>query len=82
MASVPVAARTTREAQRPLVAPPLAVRVKYGDSLWTIARQYGDPNRDVREVVDAISKENGVEPGRLQPGETLRIPAEYLAAGR
>jgi nucleoid-associated protein YgaU len=56
--------------------------VKYGDSLWTIARQYGDPNRDVREVVDAISKENGVEPGRLQPGETLRIPAEYLAAGR
>jgi len=49
----------------------------YGDSLWTIAQRCGDPSRDVREVVDAMIVENRVDPGHLQPGETLRIPAEY-----
>lgn len=77
MISVPVAART-REAERP----PLVVKVGHGDSLWTIAERCGDPGRDVREVVDAIMVENGADPGHLQPGEMLRIPAEYAAGSR
>jgi LysM repeat protein len=77
MVSVPVAART-RETERP----PLVVKVGYGDSLWTIAQRCGVPNGDVREIVDAIMVENGVDPGQLQPGEVLRIPAEYALLSR
>jgi hypothetical protein len=58
--------------------PPLLVEVEYGDSLWTIAREHGDPNRDVREVVYFIRKANDVTAGRLQPGDVLAIPAECL----
>jgi len=77
MVSGPGAARTRAAAR-----PPLVVKVEYGDSLWTIARRCGDPNGDVREIVDAIMTENGVDPGQIQPGEVLRIPAEYALASR
>lgn len=68
----PVAARTDQPARRP--APPLAVEVRYGDSLWTLAREYGDPKRDVRAVVAEIARANRVEPGALRPGQVLVIP--------
>jgi Tfp pilus assembly protein FimV len=62
-------------------SPPLLVRVEYGDSLWTIAREHGDPSRDVRETVAAIRHANGVDPGRLRPGAMLLIPLEYADTG-
>ena len=58
--------------------PPLVVEVKYGDSLWTIAQLYGDPNRDVRETVWRIARANDVDPANLQPGGEIGIPAECL----
>jgi nucleoid-associated protein YgaU len=69
-----------REGDAPETPPPLLLRVEYGDSLWTIAREYGDPKRDVREVVAAIRRANGVDPGRLQPGATIAIPREFLSS--
>jgi len=75
MMSVPVAARTTHEGERPA----LVLKVEYGDSLWTLAQRYGDPNQDVRDVVTAMTKANDVSPGEIQPGDTLRIPAAYAA---
>ena len=67
-----------REARPVEPRPPLLVRVEYGDSLWTIAREYGDPRRDVRAVVAEIRRMNGVDPARLRPGGLLVIPAEFL----
>ncbi len=58
--------------------PPLLVEVAYGDSLWTIAREHGDPNRDVREIVYFIRKTNNVTAAKLQPGDVLAIPAHCL----
>lgn len=58
--------------------PGLVVEVVYGESLWTIAREHGDPAQDVRETVWRIRKANGVEAGRLRPGSTITIPAECL----
>jgi len=58
--------------------PPLVVEVRYGDSLWTIARQYGDPDRDVREIVWQIQQANDVDASRLQPGSEIALPAECL----
>ena len=74
LAAVPVAARPDAE----LNAAPLTLKVRYGDSLWTLARTYGDPDRDVREIVAAIMSANSVTPAQLQPGATLLIPAECL----
>ncbi len=58
--------------------PPLLIEVEYGDSLWTIAREHGDPNRDVREIVYFIRKANDVTAADLQPGDVLAIPAKCL----
>lgn len=69
------------ESERVEPRPPLLVKVQYGDSLWTIAREHGDPRRDVREVVAAIRRANGVDPGRLRPGSTLIIPSRYVKDG-
>jgi len=67
-----------RDTARVETKPPLVVRVEYGDSLWTIARRYGDPERDVREVVAAIRRANGVDPARLRPGSRLVVPPNCL----
>lgn len=47
--------------------------VRYGDTLWSIARQVA-PGGDPRPVVDAIVGANGVDAGALVPGQTLVIP--------
>ena len=81
---IAAAAVWTAAAARPEVPaspppPPLVVEVAYGDSLWTLAREYGDPDRDVRDVVAAMMAENDVTPERLMPGQRLAIPAPYAA---
>jgi hypothetical protein len=72
-ATLPVAARPTRTHTSPRV-----VAVQHGDSLWTLARQHGDPRRDVRDVVAEMMRVNAVDPGELQPGSTIVIPAHLL----
>ncbi len=72
LAAWPVAARTDQAPAPP--APPQRVLVRYGDSLWTLAREHGDPRRDVRAVVAEIARANRVEAGELQPGQVLVIP--------
>jgi len=70
--ALPAAARPDQKIE----GPPLVVEVAYGDSLWTLARRYGDPRRDVRETLLKIMRVNQVHPGVLQPGEMLIIPAD------
>jgi hypothetical protein len=48
--------------------------VREGDTLWTIARELA-PGSDPRPVVDLLSAANGVDPGRLVPGQTLVVSA-------
>ncbi len=70
--------RTGDSAESP-PAPPLLVTVRYGDSLWTIAREHGDPARDVREIVYQIRRANGLDSADLRPGMQVQIPAGCLA---
>jgi hypothetical protein len=77
LGAMPVAARPERETPRP----PLLVTVSYGDSLWSLARRYGDPERDVREIVDSVMCANHVLPEEMQPGQVLLLPAECLPGG-
>ncbi len=71
----PVAARSARPS-----APrrPVLVQVQYGDTLWTLARKYGDPEQDTREVVFRLQEANGLESADLQPGQRLQVPVDCL----
>ncbi len=74
MGVLPVAART----EKAPAPPPRTVVVQYGDSIWTLAKRYGDPRQDVRSVVAEIGRVNAVSAAELQPGQRLLIPAECL----
>lgn len=54
------------------------VTVLSGDSLWSIAQMVA-PERDPRDVVDAITHLNQLQGGMLVAGQELAIPAEYSA---
>ncbi len=55
----------------------VGVTVKPGDTLWGYARQFGAPGAYVLDSVDAIAKQNGLDPsGKLVPGQHLRIQVE------
>jgi hypothetical protein len=78
LAALPVTARP--EGGRS--TPPLRVAVAAGDTIWSLALERGDPHRDVRDVVTVMLRANRVNPGDLQPGQVLIIPAAYAADGR
>jgi LysM repeat protein len=48
--------------------------VRPGDTLWAIAVRQA-PGDDPRQVVAAIVRANGVDPGTLIPGQVLDLPA-------
>ena len=50
------------------------VKVQAGDTLWNIARIYGDNNRDVREIIYDICEINNVNAGSIYPGQVLKVP--------
>ena len=50
------------------------VKVKAGDTLWKLAKTYGDQNKDVREVIYDICRINNVDAGSIYPGQILVIP--------
>jgi Tfp pilus assembly protein FimV len=47
--------------------------VRQGDTLWTIARRLV-PGSDPRPIVDVLSAANGLDAGRIVPGQTLVVP--------
>ncbi len=57
----------------PSPAAELTVVVRPGDTAWAIARRVA-PSADPREVVAAIASRNGIDPGRLVPGQSLVVP--------
>jgi nucleoid-associated protein YgaU len=51
------------------------VTVRPGDSLWTIARQHGDPQTYILQRMEDIARVNSLEDAAiLHPGERLLIP--------
>ena len=52
------------------------VRVQSGDTLWSLAQQYGPQNTDIRMVIYEICKLNDVDAASLQIGQFITIPRE------
>ncbi len=64
------------QAGRSRQLPAHMVRVRSGETLWSIAQRHG-------MTVDALASLNGIYPNQiLRPGERLRISAGMRAAGR
>lgn len=58
------------------VPPPAAVTVCPGDTLWSIAKEFY-PDVHTGKAVEAIRELNpGIDPGRLQVGQTIFLPRE------
>ena len=54
----------------------IEVVIRPGDTLWGLARQYAS-DMDPREAVYIIRNANdGLDPGRLQPGDVVLVPSE------
>ena len=54
--------------------PTRVVTVMRGDSLWVLARRFGQAGVDTRDNVALISELNGGLSGRLEPGQRLVVP--------
>ena len=56
------------------VDPFVEVRVSYGDTLWSLARQYGPDKADIRGTIYEICRINHVTAETLQAGQHILIP--------
>ena len=52
----------------------ITITVHRGDTLWSVAKEYGEQNQDVRETIDEIKQLNHMQSGNLISGQTLKIP--------
>ncbi len=52
----------------------ITVKVKYGDTLWNIAKTYGPENRDIRDTIQEICDINGINASTLMAGTYIEIP--------
>ena len=46
--------------------------VQKGETVWDIAKKYND-NKDIRDLVYSIAKDNNLNNFIIQPGETLYV---------
>ncbi len=56
------------------------VRVRSGDTLWSLAAEYTDQNTDIRHIIYEIKEINNIgDAGELQPGILLQIPITNIS---
>lgn len=48
--------------------------VESGDTLWSIAGEYNQPGKDIRELIYDIKKINKLDSVVIKPGQALEIP--------
>ncbi len=52
----------------------IEIEVMYGDSLWSIAQEYGKKDNDIRESVYQIASLNNIEGSEIYVGQKLTVP--------
>lgn len=57
------------------------IQVRSGDTVWTIASQYTSDKEDIRVLVHAITKINGLNRNAfIYSGQTLKVPTPILVS--
>lgn len=55
----------------------ITVTIQPGDTLWSLARRYGNPNDNILDRVDSLVVENGFTDGvSLHPGQRVKVRVE------
>jgi hypothetical protein len=55
--------------------PTVSVVVEPGDTLWGYATEVARPGEDIRDVVDAIERLNGLASAAIAAGDVILLPA-------
>jgi hypothetical protein len=56
----------------------ITVTIQPGDTLWSLARRYGNPRVSILDRVDSLVTENGFTEGvSLQPGQRVKVRVEH-----
>ena len=54
----------------------IQVEVKYGDTLWDMAKVYMSDTQDIRRAVYTLRQLNGIAAHELRPGQIILIPVD------
>ncbi len=63
------------------VAPVARVVVHQGDTLWSIASEYGPAREDVRSIVYRIKQASRLDTSIIHSGDVLLVPQERNRSG-
>lgn len=50
--------------------------VTYGETLWSIAEQYNNESRDIRDYIAETKEINNIYKSEIMPGDQLVLPEE------
>lgn len=50
------------------------VEICYGDTMWSLAKRYGNPDKDIREVIYDICQANNISASDLHEGQIILVP--------
>ncbi|MEA1974409.1 MAG: LysM peptidoglycan-binding domain-containing protein [Bacillota bacterium] len=54
----------------------IEVKIKSGDTIWNIAKEYRQENQDIRELVYIIIKVNNIKNSIIYEGQKIKIPSQ------
>ena len=54
---------------------PISITVSRGDTLWTLAKEYGPENQDIRKTIFEIKSCNNMSTSNIYEGQSLIIPS-------
>lgn len=67
----------TERSEKMILNPVVPVSVGQGETLWTLAKRYGNPSVSQLDRVDSLAKVNGLDASAmLHPGQRLIVPVE------
>ncbi len=56
----------------------IEIEVNKGDTLWSIAKEYGSEKQDIRKTIYYLKKENNLKSSYIYIGQILKISSNKL----
>jgi len=52
------------------------IYIKPGDTLWDLAKKFGNSSKDIRKIVFEICEINHLDTFNIYPGQMIKIPTQ------